>query len=73
MVEWKARNCHKCGGDIFLEIDEQGWFTHCLQCGYLRSLSGVICPECGREMTGAPEGYKCSHCSHSYSPLSMTI
>jgi len=65
MPKWKANACPKCGGDVFLDIDEQSWFDHCLQCGYMRSRSGVICPACGADMANEIEGYKCDHCGYT--------
>jgi len=32
---WKLKDCPRCGGDIFMDIDENGWLGHCLQCGYM--------------------------------------
>jgi len=62
MAKWKANACPKCGGNMFLDIDEQSWFNHCLQCGYMSNRSGVLCPECGDEMASTPAGYACEHC-----------
>ena len=33
---WKLKACRHCGGDVFLDKDEYGWFENCLQCGYIR-------------------------------------
>lgn len=33
--KWGLRACPKCGGDVFLEMDEGETLGHCLQCGYL--------------------------------------
>jgi ribosomal protein S27AE len=35
MPRWKLKECPRCGGDIFMDIDENGWLGHCLQCGYM--------------------------------------
>lgn len=35
MVMWKIKSCPRCGGDMFLDIDIDACFDHCLQCGYL--------------------------------------
>ena len=35
MPKWKLKDCPRCGGDIFMDIDENGWLGHCLQCGYV--------------------------------------
>jgi hypothetical protein len=70
---WKAKSCPKCGGDIFLDIDEQSWFDHCLQCGYVRSRSGVLCPQCGQDMGNELEGYKCDYCGCTCPAPAMPI
>ncbi len=64
MARWKAKSCPKCGGDIFLDIDESNWFDHCLQCGYVRSRSGIPCPKCGQDMAREMNNYKCDFCGH---------
>jgi ribosomal protein S27AE len=38
MVMWKLKSCPRCGGDIFIDQDLDGWFEHCLQCSYRRDL-----------------------------------
>ncbi len=35
MPRWKLKDCPRCSGDIFMDIDENGWLGHCLQCGYM--------------------------------------
>jgi ribosomal protein S27AE len=35
MPRWKLKDCPRCGGDVFMDIDENGWLGHCLQCGYM--------------------------------------
>lgn len=40
-VTWKLKSCPKCGGDIFVDLDEQGWFEKCLQCSLTRYLKEV--------------------------------
>jgi len=62
MSKWKAKSCPKCGGDIFLDMDEFNFFDHCLQCGYVRNSAGVVCSQCGREMANDLDGYKCDYC-----------
>ena len=68
MVMWKAKSCPKCGGDVFLDIDESIWFDHCLQCGYMRISSDLICPQCGCGMLldkdRGNKFYHCSRCGH---------
>jgi ribosomal protein S27AE len=37
--------CPRCGGNIFLENDFDGWHESCLQCGYTRyppPLAGAV-------------------------------
>ncbi len=50
MPRWKLKDCPRCGGDIFMDIDENGWLGHCLQCGYMGkgpSILGAMMPEPG--------------------------
>jgi ribosomal protein S27AE len=63
MTRWKAKSCPKCGGDIFLDVDEyNSAINHCLQCGYQRNKAGVNCPSCGAEMAKEIDSYKCDYC-----------
>ena len=32
MVKWKIRGCPKCGGNTFIDKDEDGWYEHCMMC-----------------------------------------
>ena len=32
MVNWKLKACTRCGGDLFIDRDIDGWFTQCFQC-----------------------------------------
>lgn len=36
------KRCPKCGGNVYLDEDQYGWFEHCLQCGYTCDLQGVL-------------------------------
>ena len=36
---WKLQGCHRCGGDVFIERDEYGWYQECLQCGWRDELT----------------------------------
>ncbi len=38
MLHWKLKNCSRCGGDLFVDRDLDGWFEQCLQCSYRREL-----------------------------------
>ena len=69
MVMWKMRNCPRCGGDIFLDIDGVISFDHCLQCGYTRRRSKECCPRCGGDIFLDIDGddwfYRCYQCGYS--------
>ena len=62
MANWKSNPCPKCGGSLFLDIDETGYFDHCLQCGYTRCRSMQTCPQCGAVMEYANSAYHCLNC-----------
>jgi len=32
------RRCPRCGGNIFLDKDYDGWYLECLQCSYVKDL-----------------------------------
>ena len=36
----KLRACPKCRGDLYLNQDMYGKYLNCLQCGYLKDLTG---------------------------------
>jgi ribosomal protein S27AE len=72
MAMWRAKSCPKCSGDTFLDIDEDTWFDHCLQCGYMGVKSKVVCPNCGDEMRLKDVSYLCRHCGH-ISSLSQAV
>jgi Zn ribbon nucleic-acid-binding protein len=33
--------CPKCGGNVYLDSDQYGWYEECLQCGHTRNLEKV--------------------------------
>ena len=33
-MKWRLRGCPRCGGDIMIYDDYDGWHEACLQCGY---------------------------------------
>jgi DNA-directed RNA polymerase subunit M/transcription elongation factor TFIIS len=33
--------CPKCGGNLYLDKDYNGWYEQCLQCGYMKDLAVV--------------------------------
>lgn len=39
---WKLKDCPRCSGDIFMDIDENGWLGHCLQCGYMGRAANML-------------------------------
>lgn len=69
MVMWKAKRCPKCGGDMYIDVDEDIWFDHCLQCGYERTLTQVLCSRCGEPITVNTEensqSYNCDRCGYN--------
>jgi hypothetical protein len=38
MAVWKLRRCARCGGDIFVDRDMDGWYEQCFQCSYRNEL-----------------------------------
>jgi hypothetical protein len=47
MLNWKIKSCPRCGGDLFIDRDIDGWFVQCLQCSHrkeLRNLSNQLVP-----------------------------
>ena len=34
MVMVKLGRCPRCGGNMFLDTDPDGWYEECLQCSY---------------------------------------
>ena len=36
-----AGRCPKCGGNLYLEKDYNGWYEECLQCGHMKDLAVV--------------------------------
>lgn len=69
MVTWKVKSCPRCSGDLFLDIEEQTWLEHCLQCGYIGQRSDSGCPLCGNEMyldtDEEHEFYHCHRCGYT--------
>ena len=39
MLNWELKSCSRCGGDLFIDRDADGWFEQCLQCSHRRALS----------------------------------
>ena len=38
MIKWKLKCCPRCGGDLFIENNDEGWHAQCLQCSYQHDL-----------------------------------
>jgi DNA-directed RNA polymerase subunit RPC12/RpoP len=39
MLNWVLKSCSRCGGDVFIDRDTDGWFEQCLQCSHRRELT----------------------------------
>lgn len=39
---WRLKSCPRCNGDLFIIKEADGWYEHCLLCGYLRDVTGLI-------------------------------
>jgi hypothetical protein len=37
-----ARKCSKCGGSVYLDSDQFGWYEECLQCGFISDLQKIV-------------------------------
>ncbi len=42
MVTWQLKACPRCGGDVFIASDVDGWYQECLQCSYRRDLPDEV-------------------------------
>ena len=42
MAVWKLKSCPRCGGDLFMQREKNGWDEACLACGYRRDISNAI-------------------------------
>jgi hypothetical protein len=38
MLNWGLKSCSRCGGDVFIDRDADGWYEQCLQCSHRREL-----------------------------------
>jgi len=36
------KRCPKCGGNVFLDSDSDGWYEQCLQCGHISYLETIV-------------------------------
>ena len=39
---WRLKSCPRCGGDLYLDSDQYGWYEHCLLCGYMGKLRSMV-------------------------------
>ena len=39
---WLLKSCPKCSGDLYYNVELEGEYMHCLQCGYEDDVSGMI-------------------------------
>jgi DNA-directed RNA polymerase subunit RPC12/RpoP len=39
MLKWVLSSCNRCGGDMFIDRDADGWYEQCLQCSHRRELN----------------------------------
>ena len=35
------RRCPKCGGNLYIDKDYNGWYEECLQCAYMHDLESL--------------------------------
>lgn len=46
MIEGFVRKrCPKCGGNVYLDRDNYGWYDKCLQCAYTSDLNIIEVPK----------------------------
>lgn len=55
MVTWKFKACPRCKGDIFIDQETDGWYEHCLLCGYVREIKTVTLTSNGKSGVGKKE------------------
>ena len=37
----KLKRCPRCGGNLFMDKDHDGWYMECLQCSFTRELERI--------------------------------
>ena len=42
MAVWKLKSCPRCGGDLFIQRETDGWYEECLLCGYQKDVSNLV-------------------------------
>ncbi len=33
-MKWSLKSCPRCQGDMYIDRDEDGWYSQCLMCAY---------------------------------------
>jgi len=36
------KRCRRCGGNVYLDKDQFGWYEECLLCSYTRDLQTIV-------------------------------
>ncbi|HEX79203.1 MAG TPA: hypothetical protein G4O19_03495 [Dehalococcoidia bacterium] len=69
MVMWRIKSCPRCGGDIYVDIEGDILFDHCLQCSYMSPSKDAPCPRCGSGLHIDPDKWEnylyCDICGYS--------
>lgn len=42
MGKWQASRCPRCGGRLFIDNDEDGWYEQCINCSHRYQLKASI-------------------------------
>ena len=63
----REKSCPKCKGDLWLDVDEYGWYEQCIMCGYLCSLEGL------RYVCGAETAVVTQQCGPKLYPFHSVI
>jgi hypothetical protein len=59
-MKWRLKSCPRCGGDIMIYDDYEGWHETCLQCGYNCRLEDLKVLPCDPEQD-VEKDYKVVH------------
>ena len=52
----RPNSCPECKGDVWLDLDEYGWYEQCTMCGYLCSLEGIKYIDSAESMVVSRQG-----------------
>jgi DNA-directed RNA polymerase subunit M/transcription elongation factor TFIIS len=36
------KSCPRCNGDLFIQLEIDGWYEECLACGYRKDISDLV-------------------------------